>query len=411
MSLRNGGAALSLFRNSIDAYTPACCRQTLASPSPIRILQVTDSLDIGGGERHVVDLATALWRRGYDITVASSTGGALAPELEEAGVPTLRLVDRLVKRRVSLAYAWRLRRLVSRGGYDLVHSHMYASNVAAALATLGTGVPLVVTDHSEGTWRGPLARLVSRLVYRRARHVIAVSKPIQRRLVGGYRMPLERTTIISGAITTAPECDPARLPPLPAELRDRPLVGVVARLLPEKGVGNFLEAVARVAPHCPEVGFLVVGDGPLREELLARRKTLGIEKSVHFLGYRLDAREIISCLQLLVVPSSSEGSPLVIFEAMSAGVPVVATSVGGIPDQVANGQTGLLVPPNDPVALGDALLELLQSPRKARRMGAAGRERLDGSMAGHETMVQRTEAVLLQALGIPIPRPEPRLTT
>ncbi len=359
----------------------------------------------------MVDLATALWRRGYDISVASSTGGALAPELEETGVPAFRLLNGLVKRRVSLAYAWKLRRLVSRGGYDLVHSHMYASNVAATLATLGTPVPFVVTDHSEGTWRGPLARWVSRLVYRRAMHVIAVSKPIQRRLVESCHVPIQRTTVISGVITAAPECDPARLPPLPTELRDRPLVGVVARLLPEKGVGNFLDAVARVAPHCPEAGFLVVGDGPLRQELLAQSKRLGLASRVHFVGYRLDAREIISCLHLLVVPSSSEGSPLVIFEAMSAGVPVVATSVGGIPDQVVNGQTGLLVPPNDPVALADALLELLQSPRKARRMGAAGRERLDGSMAGHETMVQRTEAVLLQALGVPLPDPALQPTT
>ncbi len=377
----------------------------------MRILQVTDSLDIGGGERHVVDLAAALWRRGHDVSVVSSTGGALASELKETGVPARHLLNRLAKRRMSLAYAWKLRQLVRRGRYDVVHSHMYASNVAAALTTLGTGVPLVLTDHSEGTWRGPLARWGSRLVYRRARHVIAVSKPIQRWLVGSCRVPLQRTTVISGAITIAPECDPARLPPLPAELRDWPLVGVVARLLPEKGVSNFLEAVARVAPQCPEAGFVVVGDGPLREELLVRRKALGIEKSVHFLGFRLDAREIISCLHLLVAPSSSEGSPLVIFEAMSAGVPVIATSVGGIPDQVMDGQTGLLVPPNDPVALGEAILSLLRAPRRARQMGAAGRQRLAGSVASHETMVLRTEAVLLQALGAQLRSPALQRTT
>jgi glycosyltransferase involved in cell wall biosynthesis len=140
-------------------------------------------------------------------------------------------------------------------------------------------------------------------------------------------------------------------------------------------VATFLKAAARVAPLFPEVGFLVVGDGPLREELTDLTRQLGLEQRVHFLGHRADARALIELLAVLVVPSFTEGSPLIILETMAAGVPVVASAVGGIPDQVRHGKEGLLVAPGDPGALGDALLRLLRDPAYARSLGEAGRER------------------------------------
>jgi glycosyltransferase involved in cell wall biosynthesis len=379
-------------------------RQGSRPTRSVRLLLVVDSLEAGGAERHVVDLAVALRRRGYEVTVASSIADGLAEPLERADIPVRPLLDRRVKRRLSLAFAWRLRRLIKRGHFDLVHAHIYAS--AGAAATANAGVPLVITEHTEALWQTRSARMVCRWVYARAEHVIAVSTAIRRRLIERDSVPPQRITVIPNAVTSAATASHA-LPSLPAGWHNVPLVGVVARLQPEKGVAAFLKAAACVAPLFPEVGFLVVGDGPLREELKGLARQLGLEQRVHFLGHRPDARALIELLDVLVVPSFTEGSPLIVLETMAAGVPVVASAVGGIPDQVRHDKEGLLVPPGDPRALGDALLRLLRDSDYARSLGEAGRERV-ASEFSYANMLQRIETVYRVALGQP---PAPSATS
>jgi glycosyltransferase involved in cell wall biosynthesis len=366
----------------------------------VRSLLVVDSLEVGGAERHVVDLAVALRRKGHGVTVGCSATGGLSDLLDGANVPVRVLLDRLVKRRVSVTYARGLRRLVREQRFDLVHAHIYASAAASALATVGTGVPLVVTEHTEGAWQGRHARLLSRLIYRRARSVIAVSSPIRGRLLERDGVPPEKISFIPNAVISASGRKPGTTSTLPDERREGPLVGVVARLQPEKGVANFLKAAARVSAACPAARFLVVGDGPLREELLRLADRLGLRERVRFLGHRADARELVGLLDVLVVPSLTEGTPLIVLEAMAAGVPLVASAVGGVTDQVRHGKEGLLIPPGDATALGDALLELLQDPDRAHRLGEAGRRRAD-SVFSHAAMVRKIEGVYHAALGHP----------
>ena len=359
---------------------------------PIRLLLVVDSLDVGGAERHVVDLARTLRCRGHVVTVACSASGALSGVLEEAGIPVRTLLHRLVKRRFSLTYARRLRRLVKEGRFDLVHAHIYASATAAAVATLGTGVPLVITEHTEASWRYRHARWISWGLYRHAKHVIAVSSAIRQRLIITDHVSPARITVVPNAVAPAASAPNVAPPALPVELGGGPLVGVIARLQPEKGVAAFLRAAARVSSIFPEARFLVVGDGPLRQELSTLAERLGVRERVHFLGFQPDARQIIEYLDALVVPSVSEGTPLVVLEAMAAGVPVVASAVGGIPDQIRHGKEGLLIPPGDPVALGEALLKLLRDPANARFLGEASRKRATSEFS-YSTMMQRIEAV------------------
>jgi glycosyltransferase involved in cell wall biosynthesis len=306
----------------------------------------------------------------------------------------------LVKRRVSVAYAQGLRRLVKEQRFDLVHAHIYASAAASALATLGIAVPLVVTEHTEGAWQGQRAHLVSHLIYRRACRIIAVSSPIRRRLIERDGVPPEKISFIPNAVIPASNTYPDASGALPEEWQEGPLVGTVARLQPEKGIANLLQAAARTSAFCPLARFLVVGDGPLREELNCLADRLGLRDRVRFLGHRADARGLIGLLDVLVVPSVSEGTPLTVLEAMAGGVPIVASAVGGIPDQVRHDREGLLVPPNDTAALGDALLELLQDPARARRLGEAGRRRANSKFA-HAAMVRKIEAVYEAALGRP----------
>jgi glycosyltransferase involved in cell wall biosynthesis len=379
---------------------------------PIRLLLVVDSLEVGGAERQVVDLALALRRKGYEVVVACSIAGDLSAALEETDIPVRPLLRRLVKRRLSPAYGWRLRRLLlGSERFDLVHAHIYASAVAAAIATLGTGIPLVITEHTEASWQTWRARWVCRWVYRRAERIIAVSTPIRRRLIERDGVHPDLITIVPNAVVSAPE---ARSEEPPTSLQEHPLVGVVARLQPEKGVANFLKAAARVAPQFPEAHFVIAGDGPLRQELVALAEALGLENRVHFLGFRSDASALMGSLDVLVVPSLTEGSPLVTLEAMAAGVPVVASAVGGIPDQVRHDKEGLLVPPGDTGAMGDVIVALLRDPARARSLGEAGRRRATSEFS-HAVMVRRIEDVYRDILGQPAPQgitpEEPELRT
>ena len=367
---------------------------------PMRLLLVADSLDVGGAEWHVVNLASALAEQGHRITLACTVEGVLAPLAEQAGISVRPLLHHLVKRRQSPRYAWKLAKLVRQSQFDLVHAHMYASALASAYALLGTSIPLVITEHSQANWRSHYACRCSQWSYSQARHIIAVSREIRRRLIEQEGVPSDRISVIMNALPPVSEQHKSIQPDLPAALRNGLLVGVAARLQPEKGVAYFLEAAAHVLQFLPEVHFLVMGDGPQRKELQAYVEQLGVQEHVHFLGFRLDARAIIGLLDVLVVPSLSEGTPLVTLEAMSAGVPVVASAVGGIPEQVRHQSEGILVPPGDALALGEAVLHLLQNPTWMQQLGEAGRQRAL-SRFSFTTMLQETENVYRATLGWP----------
>ena len=364
-------------------------RNAREQPIRLRVLLACDSLSIGGAERHVIGLASALKRHGHEVTIACSTGGPLVPHAAAAGVSLRPLSDRLVKRRVSVSYAGRLARLVGSGRFDLVHAHMHASSAAAAIACAYSEVPLVITEHSEASWRDERARRTSRSVFRRAAHVIAVSRGIGRRLTDEDGVPVDQVSVIRNALP--PDVDGDRRPNLRRLMPGAPLIGAVARLVPEKGVALFLRAAATVLRELPSARFVVIGDGPLREELVASSQKLGIAPHVRFLGARLDGPRLIAELDVLAVPSFNEGTPLVTLEALSSGVAVVASAVGGIPEQVEGFPRVALVPPGDPGALARALVEMARTA--GRRPSSSRRSGDIILLPGHEAMVRRTEAV------------------
>jgi len=206
----------------------------------------------------------------------------------------------------------------------------------------------------------------------------------------------DQVVCIPNAVTPAParSSSLADLLPLPPG----PKVGVIARLQPEKGVEGFVRAAKSILAAYPQASCLILGDGPLRPDLEWLARHLGIAGSLHFLGFRTDARAFLPDLDVLAVPSLTEGGPLVILEAMAAGVPVVASAVGGIPEQVRHNEEGLLVPAGDTLALAEAILSLLQNPQRARVLGEAGRRRsLDRYQ--YDSMLNRVEEVYRQVLG------------
>lgn len=293
-----------------------------------------------------------------------------------------------------------------RRGATLLHGHGLRWSPLFASASGVSGLPLIVTLHNlVPADLSVKARLALRATLGRARRILCVSEAVaasarQARL----GLPLERLVVVRNGIDTA--CFAAAADsllyrfPVRASLSlppDAPVALCVARLSPEKGVGTFLEACALLIAAKPQGGsddarFVVAGDGPLRATLLRQRTLLGLEDHVSLLGARSDVPELLSASDVFCQPSYEEGLGLAVIEAMAAGLPVVATRVGGLPEVVRENETGLLVPPRDPPALARALEALLFDPVRARAFGEAGRARAQAHFT-EAAMIAATRAV------------------
>jgi glycosyltransferase involved in cell wall biosynthesis len=361
----------------------------------MRILMVADSLDMGGAERHVVGLVQALRRRSHDVALAVSAAGPLLDLAEQMATDVWVVGDERVKRRVSPSFAQGLRTVIGRHRPEVVHAHMFASAAAATLAIADAGSRLVITEHSEGAWRGEDDVRIAAACYSAADYVIAVSDALCRRLRREGVPPWRIVTVPNALLPLAPESQPA--PPLPARPRSRTTIGVVARLRPEKGLAVFLRASAEVAGLRPDVSFVIAGEGPEGPLLRALAHDLGLAERVAFLGVCPDGASLLADVDIAVLPSvANEGTPLVVLEAMRAGTPLVATRVGGIPEQVRHLREALLVAPGDAPALAKAMLSLLDDRGLAQRLGAA-RGRYE-RRCSPEAMVRETEAVYARAV-------------
>ncbi|MCK4513518.1 glycosyltransferase, partial [bacterium] len=184
------------------------------------------------------------------------------------------------------------------------------------------------------------------------------------------------------------------------QIAGRTVVGIVAKLSPVKGHEHFLRAAAGIAKAHDDVAFLVVGDGPRRQMLTEMAKELEIEDAVVFAGARDDVPSLLKLMDVFVLSSLSEGSPNAVLEAMAAGLPVIATDVGGLPDIVIDGESGILVPPGDWEALEKAITELLADPERAAAMGRMG---LANAADKHdiEKVVRRVEGIMDRLLDLP----------
>jgi glycosyltransferase involved in cell wall biosynthesis len=355
-------------------------------------LFVIDSLQCGGAERHVIDVGRALTDRGHSVTVACSVGGHFQAAAEGAGMKVVPLCGKLAKRRFGPAFAWRVRRLVLHEDPDLVHGHLYSGGLAAAFATAGTGIPLVLTEQTEAPWRRRRQRLASAMAYRRAAKIIGVSKTITAAIERDFGIAPEKLSCIPNGVRL--EQGPTSRP------GGVPTIGLVARLTPEKDVRCFLNAAARVAERFPTAKFRIAGDGPLRPELERLASDLGLGERVSFLGVLDEMRPFFESVHVLAVSSVAEGTPLSIVEAMGASVPIVATRVGGIPEQVTDGHNGYLVEPRDPGTLAERIGSILADPDAATRLGEAGRARALREFSV-ETMTDAIESVYEDAFAQP----------
>jgi len=275
----------------------------------------------------------------------------------------------------------RFARDLRRDRTQIVHAFNFYPNMFAIPAARLAGVPVVIaTLRDMGDLWTPMQRRAQRWVCRMAHRVVANAAAVREQAVKeGYdpravcviRNGLDLATF-SRSHDHVPRRAALGLPP------HVPVVAVFSRLNhPVKGIHVFLEAVARVAHVHRDVQFLVVGDGPLRPGLEALAKGLGVGDRVRFTGYRADVGEAMATVTISVIPSLSEGLSNVLLESMAASIPVIASRVGGTPEVIDDGQSGLLVPPRDPEVLAKAIGFLLSDPEHARTLGRAGRRRVE----------------------------------
>jgi glycosyltransferase involved in cell wall biosynthesis len=324
----------------------------------------------GGAERVAVDLAEHLPRDRFSTAVCATR--RVEPPwdavLRERGVRWFALGRRSSADVLPFA---RLARLLRRERVDVVHAHMLGSNVWATLVGRAARVPVVVAHEHTWDYEGqPLRRLLDRrLIGGYADAFVAVSDADRERMIALERVPAEKVLVMPNGYVPrgAPSGDLRSELGLAAEV---PLVGVVAQLRPQKAHEVLLEAFAHVRAGAH---LVIAGDGPRRAELEARARSLGVAGRAHFLGVRDDVPSVLAALDVAVISSDFEGTPLFALECMAAGTPLVATAVGGLPTLL--GDDAVLVPPRDPAALAAGIDRLLDDPGLRAALADAARER------------------------------------
>jgi glycosyltransferase involved in cell wall biosynthesis len=295
----------------------------------------------------------------------------------------------------------RLIRDVRRFNPTVVHGLLYHGYVLGAVAGVLCGVPLIVSSRrglSDARRRRGLSRLAVAAVNAWTDGVIANSEAVREDTIRSERLSPGLVTVIPNGI------DVGRYSVSDRErtraelgLGPEPVAIVLANFIGYKGHGYFLQAWRAVCARYPTAIALLIGDGPRRAAVEAEAKALGLGARIRFLGLRQDVPGLLPAGDLLVHPSLEEGSSNAILEAMAAGLPVVATTVGGTPEAVRHGETGYLVPPRDSDAIADAVFRVLGQPDAGREMGHAGRRRVLAEFQ-LSTMIQRYEGLYGQLL-------------
>ena len=342
------------------------------SASERHAMHVIGGLHRGGAEKMLVRTAVGLRELGWRVSVVSLRGGPLADDLETGGVP---LRDLALPQHGLVTTLKSLAAIVRRERPDVLHSWMFHANLASRIAGRMARVPLIVSsEHTleqESRRRYVANRITGRLPH--VHHCVsqAVADFAADKIgLSRQRLVVIRNGIDPGAFERTEDRDGVRMSlGLPTDV---PLVGCVAQLKPVKRVDVLLEAVARVERP---VGLVLVGDGLERRSLETLAVRLEIADRVRFSGEQPDPRPWLHALDVFALASDVEGLPVAALEAMAAGLPVVATSVGGTPEVVSDEVTGLLVPRGDPAALAAALDSLLADRDRAAVMGARARDR------------------------------------
>jgi glycosyltransferase involved in cell wall biosynthesis len=375
--------------------------------SKIKILKFITHFGVGGTERQFLYLTKGLDRSRFDIRVGCMARiGGFMKDVEALNVPIWEYKTHSLYSYRTVSAQYRLARDIRREGIQLIHAYGWYPNVftipAAAMATNCVTIASV-RDMGVFSDRPKMRSLTQTLACRFADCIVANSHAVRGWLM---KQGISSTDIqvIPNGIVVPPRPASAEGLAIRSELNiapDAPVIGVISRLTRTKGLEFFLDAAASVAARFPSVRFLIVGEScsepAYRTELQNRAAALNIQDRVIFTGQRNDVPKILREINISVLPSLSESFSNTVLESMANGLPVVATNVGGNPELILDGSSGILVPPRDARALAGAMTQLLESPELAKRLGEAAREKVIKEFSLECTM-GRTERLYMTLL-------------
>ncbi len=360
----------------------------------MKILHVEAGRNLYGGPRQVLYLLDGLRARGIQNVLVCPRDSAIAAAAFSVG-HTVRAIPMHGDYDVGLI--WRLKHLIAVENPDLVHLHSRrGADLFGGLAARWSGVPAVLTRRVLSGERPSLMRVK----YRPYAKVIAISEAIHQVLLR-QGLPAERLAVVRSAIDEREyrsPCDRGDFRRAFGLTPSQLVIGVVAQLIDIKGHRFLLQALPALLKDSPDTRVLFFGKGPLWGSLRRQVRRLGLRGRVILAGHRSDLQHYLGCLDLLVHPALKEGLGVSLLEASSAGVPIVASRVGGIPEVVRDGETGLLVSPGDAAGLASAVGRLLADAQQRRAMGARGRE-LMASEFSIDAMTEGNLAVYREVLG------------
>ncbi len=368
----------------------------------MKVVHIIKATRISGAERHLLMLLTALRQRGVDahllVLVEPDTPmDALIAEAEARAIPAQRLT---IHHDIDITLVRRIRQKLNGLTPDILHTHLIHADVYGYPAGKQANVPYIITTrHNNDKFRKhPVINLPQRFLWSGYAACIVISDALRQFVVDVEKAPPEKVTVIRYGLEYEPISDEAiqhARHALRAELNlpDEALVlGMACRLVEQKGIPDALKAVAQIAPDYPDAHLVIAGDGDLHQPLVMQAADLNLADRTHFLGWRDDVQQDITAFDVFLMPSLWEGFGLVMIEAMSRRVPTIASAVSALPEIVADGETGLLVPAQDADAIARALRHLLNDRTLRRHMGLLGEARVADHFSA-ERMADETLAL------------------
>ncbi len=366
----------------------------------MKVVHVVLSLDVGGLERNVINQVGEGRSLGQEISVICvRQPGVLASEVGKRGG---RLICLGKPEGIQISLFEQLRRVFHEIRPDIIHTHQIGSLFYAGPAALGQA-RVVHTEHGKEPYSTSLRkRWLGRLSGAFADLFFCLTSDMAGELIRNRIVPRRKIRVIDNGIdidrfhnrgSSEDLLRPAAIPP------GVPVIGTIGRLADVKCQDVLLRAFAEVRRIILDAHLLILGDGPLMSKLVQLAEQLGIRSGVHFLGYQEEAWRYLYIMDVFALTSRSEGMPQAVLEASIAGLPIVATRVGGLPEVIEDGRTGILVEPHDPATLSRALIQLLLQKEKAREMGQAAR-RLVESRFHIRRMAQVYHQHFIEILGL-----------
>ena len=382
--MNTGRGAMIKASDGTQEDEPNMNHATSSTPSGTRVLMFVQSLDLGGSETQCVEIARQLKEEGYRVTVGClRADGPLRARLKEVGLECVEFAVRTSLLRPNAVFQMlKLVAFLRRGRFEVVHTNDLYSNLFAVPAAWLARVPVIISsrrDLGRWWWYTPVRRKILRRVQELSTRILVNSESVRQELLmkDGFRP--ENIHVVYNGIDAEKYIQAAadRENLLPGSCSSHKLIITVANMhTAAKGHGDLIDAARTILKEHPEARFVFAGDGEMRQFFEDQVRAAGLQEMFIFLGHRTDIPALLASCDIGVLASRTEGLPNAVLEYMAAGLPVVATTVGGVPEIIENEANGLLIPPENPAALSGALLRLLKDEEMRKRLGKAGRERV-----------------------------------